>query len=84
MKKENGADMRSEGKGSLVAAGTGKTMDMTVGRPVALLLRFSIPLILGNLFQQLYTFVDTVIVGQKPGVSALAALGADRGCLRRS
>lgn len=76
MKKENGADMRSEGKGSLVAAGTGKTMDMTVGRPVALLLRFSIPLILGNLFQQLYTFVDTVIVGQKLGVSALAALGA--------
>lgn len=76
MKKENGADMRSEGKGSLVAAGTGKTMDMTVGRPAALLLRFSIPLILGNLFQQLYTFVDTVIVGQKLGVSALAALGA--------
>lgn len=52
------------------------TMDMTVGKPSALLLRFSLPLILGNLFQQLYTFVDTVIVGQKLGVSALAALGA--------
>ena len=51
-------------------------MDMTAGRPAALLLRFSLPLILGNLFQQLYTFVDTVIVGQKLGVSALAALGA--------
>ncbi|MDE5931069.1 MAG: MATE family efflux transporter, partial [Lachnospiraceae bacterium] len=54
----------------------GKIMDMTAGRPAALLLRFSLPLILGNLFQQLYTFVDTVIVGQKLGVSALAALGA--------
>lgn len=56
--------------------GDGKTLDMTDGRPAALLLRFSIPLILGNLFQQLYTFVDTLIVGQKLGVSALAALGA--------
>lgn len=54
----------------------GKTMDMTAGRPAALLLRFSMPLIFGNLFQQLYTFVDTVIVGQKLGVPALAALGA--------
>lgn len=55
---------------------TGKTMDMTAGKPVSLLLRFSMPLILGSLFQQLYTFADTVIVGQKLGVSALAALGA--------
>lgn len=54
----------------------GKTMDMTAGRPAALLFRFSMPLIFGNLFQQLYTFVDTVIVGQKLGVPALAALGA--------
>lgn len=53
-----------------------KTLDMTRGKPAALLLRFSMPLILGNLFQQLYTFVDTLIVGQKLGVSALAALGA--------
>lgn len=49
---------------------------MTEGRPGPQLLRFSIPLILGNLFQQLYTFVDTLIIGQKLGVSALAALGA--------
>lgn len=62
--------MRSEGKGRK------GTLDMTVGSPAALLLRFSMPLILGNLFQQLYTFADTVIVGQKLGVSALAALGA--------
>lgn len=53
-----------------------KTLDMTRGKPGTLLLRFSLPLILGNLFQQLYTFVDTLIIGQKLGVSALAALGA--------
>ena len=56
--------------------GNGSTLDMTSGRPSALLLRFSVPLILGNLFQQLYTFADTIIVGQKLGVTALSALGA--------
>lgn len=73
---ENGTDMRSGQKRNQVIAGKGKIMDMTAGRPAALLLRFSMPLIFGNLFQQLYTFVDTVIVGQKLGVTALAALGA--------
>ncbi len=63
-------------KRRLVITMNGKTMDMTAGRPAALLFRFSMPLIFGNLFQQLYTFVDTVIVGQKLGVPALAALGA--------
>lgn len=52
------------------------TKDMTVGRPGKLLLTFAIPLMLGNVFQQLYTFVDTAIVGQVLGVNALAALGA--------
>lgn len=51
-------------------------MDMTTGKPVNLLLRFSIPLVLGNVFQQLYTFADTLIVGQKLGMYALAALGS--------
>ena len=50
------------------------TLDMTKGRPSTLLLRFSLPLILGNVFQQFYTFADTLIVGQKLGVHALAAL----------
>ncbi len=49
---------------------------MTSGNPYRLLLRFSMPLVLGNLCQQLYTFVDTIIVGQKLGMHALAALGA--------
>ncbi|MCM1154308.1 MAG: MATE family efflux transporter [Roseburia sp.] len=52
------------------------TLDMTRGKPSALLLRFSLPLVAGNLFQQFYTFADTLIVGQKLGVHALAALGA--------
>lgn len=68
--------MQSGGKRSMVIAEKERTMDMTAGSSAVLLLRFSLPLIFGNLFQQLYTFVDTVIVGQKLGVSALAALGA--------
>jgi len=49
---------------------------MTTGRPAGLLLRFALPLMLGNMFQQLYTVVDTAIVGKTLGVDALAALGA--------
>lgn len=50
--------------------------DLTHGNPVSLLLSFSLPLMLGNIFQQLYTFVDALIVGQKIGAYAMAALGA--------
>ena len=50
--------------------------DMTSGSPARLLLAFSMPLMLGNLFQQLYTFVDAVIVGRCVSANALAALGA--------
>lgn len=52
------------------------TKDMTTGSPARLLLAFSMPLMLGNLFQQLYTFVDALIVGQCVSSNALAALGA--------
>ena len=52
------------------------TKDMTTGNPARLLLAFSMPLMLGNLFQQLYTFVDALIVGQCVSANALAALGA--------
>lgn len=52
------------------------TKDMTTGSPARLLLAFSMPLMLGNLFQQLYTFADAVIVGQCVSANALAALGA--------
>lgn len=50
--------------------------DLTVGSPMKLIIAFSIPMILGNLFQQLYNFVDTMIVGHFLGVEALAGVGA--------
>lgn len=50
--------------------------DMTCGRPAPLLIGFALPLMLGNVFQQLYTVVDTAIVGKALGVGALGALGA--------
>ena len=52
------------------------TQDMTSGSPLKLIWAFSIPLIIGNIFQQLYTIVDTMVVGQALGVKALAALGS--------
>lgn len=55
---------------------TSGTKDMTTGNPARLLLAFSMPLMLGNLFQQFYTFADALIVGQYVGADALAALGA--------
>ena len=51
------------------------TKDMTTGNPVKLLLLFTIPLLIGNVFQQFYSMVDTVIVGRYLGVDALAAVG---------
>lgn len=53
-----------------------KVKDMTSGSPARLIMLFAIPLMLGNIFQQLYTMVDTIVVGQIVGVQALAALGA--------
>ena len=52
-----------------------KTLNMTQGSPLKLLIRFSLPLMFGNVFQQLYTVVDTAIVGKGVGMAALAALG---------
>ena len=52
------------------------TKDMTVGSPMKLILGFAVPLLFGMLFQQIYSLVDTIIVGQFLGVKALAAVGA--------
>ncbi|QEH67045.1 MATE family efflux transporter [Cellulosilyticum sp. WCF-2] len=54
----------------------GYTQDMTKGSPTRLLLMFSIPMLVGNLFQQLYNMADTVIVGKFVGENALGAVGA--------
>lgn len=53
-----------------------KTMDLTAGYPLKQILIFSIPLVFGTIFQQLYSFADTVIVGRCLGTDALAAVGA--------
>lgn len=50
--------------------------DMTQGKPMKLILEFSLPLLFGFLFQQFYSLADTVIVGRILGVQALAAVGA--------
>lgn len=50
--------------------------NMTIGKPIKLIFLFAMPLMLGNILQQLYTMVDTMIVGQFLGVNALASLGA--------
>lgn len=49
---------------------------MTIGSPMKLILGFSLPLLFGFLFQQFYSVVDTVIVGQFLGMNALAGVGA--------
>ena len=49
--------------------------DMTIGNARELILRFSVPLVFGNLFQQLYSIVDAVVVGRFVGVDALASIG---------
>lgn len=49
--------------------------DMTQGQPVKLLLQFMLPLLIGNIFQQLYNMVDSIIVGNFVSANALGAIG---------
>lgn len=53
-----------------------RVRNMTQGNPIRLILAVALPLMVGNIFQQLYTVMDAQIVGMVEGVSALAALGA--------
>lgn len=50
--------------------------DMTKGSPVKLIIAFAMPIFIGNLFQNFYNIVDTMIVGRFVGVNALAAVGS--------
>ena len=50
-------------------------VDMTQGTPWKQIIRFALPLLLGNLFQQLYNTVDAAVVGNYVGSEALAAVG---------
>ena len=51
-------------------------LNMTEGKPLKLILPFMVPLLIGNIFQQLYNIADIIIVGRTIGVAALAAVGA--------
>ena len=53
-----------------------RATDMTRGNPGRLLMAFALPMMLGNVCQQLYTIVDGVFVGRFAGIDALAAVGA--------
>lgn len=50
--------------------------DMTVGNPAGHIIKFTLPLLLGNLFQQLYNMIDSIVVGNFVGANALASVGA--------
>lgn len=50
--------------------------DMTTGSPMRNIVQFSVPLLIGNLAQQLYSTVDSIVVGRYVGDTALAAVGA--------
>ena len=51
-------------------------VDMTRGSPVKLILRFTLPLLIGQMMQQIYTLTDTMITGHFIGDAAIAAIGA--------
>lgn len=53
--------------------------DMTVGRPLKVITAFAIPMFIGNIFQQVYNMVDSVVVGNYVGPEALAAVGSCNG-----
>lgn len=55
---------------------TMQVRDMTEGNPIKLILFFAVPLFIGNIFQQVYTMVDTMVAGYNLGDSAIAAIGA--------
>lgn len=50
--------------------------DMTSGSPTGILLKFALPMLIGNIFQQVYSMVDSIVVGKFVGSDALAAVGA--------
>ena len=49
-------------------------MDMTEGSSMKLIMKFSVPLLIGNLFQQVYSLVDSIVVGRHRGANALGGV----------
>lgn len=52
-----------------------KDKDLTVGNPLRLISSFAASMMIGNIFQQLYTVVDSIIIGKKIGSLGIAAIG---------
>ena len=52
-----------------------KTLDMTKGEPFKLIIIYSLPMLIGQIFQALYSMCDTIIVGRLLGYDSLAAVG---------
>ncbi len=50
--------------------------DLTKGNPLKLIMLFALPILLGSIFQQAYSFTDTIIIGQQLGKSSIAAVGS--------
>ena len=61
---------------SSISKPTARVRDMTSGSPARLILLFAVPLFIGNIFQQVYSMVDTMVVGYHLGDQAIAAIGA--------
>ncbi len=59
-----------------MAKGERKTLDLTQGSPMRLIIAFAVPVFLGMLFQQFYSLIDTMIVGKLLGVRPLAGVGS--------
>ena len=55
-----------------------RMVDMTVGSPLRLILTFAIPMFIGNIFQQLYNIVDTMIAGYALGDDVIAAISSNQ------
>lgn len=53
-----------------------QVLDMTTGSPLKLIFGFAVPMFIGNIFQQLYAMVDTIVVGHNLGDGSIAAIGA--------
>jgi len=68
--------MSTENTTAISNAGSNNIKVMTEGKPSKLIFSFALPLMLGNVFQQFYTVVDTMVVGKVLGVNSLAAVGA--------
>ncbi len=58
-----------------------RTKDMTVGRPLGHILRFAVPLVLGNMLLQAYSLIDATVVGRWLGIGPLASIGASSSVL---